>query len=147
MTSIELTVEVPDEWWMNANHRPHWTVRQARTKWLRHLATVSARRAGLPKGMSTPVRVEAWVTYPRGGKNDPNNANPTTKALIDGLTDYGCWSDDDQDQVIGPDHRHGGVTPGRRTVRLVLTPAAREETPCPPSPSPARSLRPASSGR
>lgn len=120
--AVELVIEIPKEWWLNANHRHGWRVKAARTRWLRHLAAARARQANLPTALATPVRVEAWVTYPRGGKNDPNNAAPTTKALIDGLTDYGCWPDDDQHHVHGPDHRYGGVTPGRRTIRLVITP-------------------------
>ena len=48
---------------------------------------------------------------------------PTTKALIDGITDFGVWPDDNDLWVVGPDHRRGeGVAPlGVRKVRLVIT--------------------------
>lgn len=118
----EITIEIPGPWWMTSNHRPHWRKKAARTKWLRQLAATTARQVGLPKDLPTPVRIEAFITYPRGCSPDPNNAEPTTKPLVDGLTDYGCWPDDNRKHVLGPDHRYGGVTPGRRTVRLVITP-------------------------
>ncbi|MHB1063550.1 MAG: RusA family crossover junction endodeoxyribonuclease [Georgenia sp.] len=126
--SFELVVEIPEAWWMNANHRPHWRTRHELTKSLRWLAAAKAREQRLVKGLDV-VRVTAYITYPRGGTQDPNNAAPTTKALIDGLTDYGCWADDDREHVIGPDHRYGGVTKGRRTIRLVLSEIDEEKTP------------------
>lgn len=121
----EITIEIPNEWWMTSNHRLHWRKKAVRTKWLRHLAAVQARQAGLPRDLPTPVEVKAYISYPGPCSPDPNNAEPTTKALVDGLTDYGCWPDDDRKHVIGPDHRFGGVTRGKRTVRLVITPEDR----------------------
>src|SRR3546814_6107632 len=68
--------------------------------------------------MPVPIQAIAHITTPTKQREDPNNANPTTKALIDGLTDHHCWADDDSEHVLGPDHRRGPVTPGKRFVVL-----------------------------
>lgn len=119
-----LVLEVPAPAWLNANQRhKHWSVPARKTRQVRGLAAVLARAQELPRDLAVPVRVVAYVCRPRGGTFDPNNAAPTTKAAIDGLTDYGCWSDDDAARVVGPDHRAGPVTPGRRVLVLYLLPA------------------------
>lgn len=69
------------------------------------------------------MKVFAYVSMPSRRTFDPNNANPTTKALIDGLTDHGCWPDDKAKYLHGPDHRLGPVTPGRRVITLHLIPS------------------------
>ena len=118
---VTFTVEIPKAWWMSSNHRPHWAKRKTLTAHLRHLAALEARRQRLPKDLP-PVDVVAYIHPPTRRSEDPNNANPTTKALIDGLTDYGCWPDDSEEYVTGPDHRLGEPNAGQRLVRFVITP-------------------------
>ncbi|GAB2613723.1 hypothetical protein [Pseudactinotalea suaedae] len=118
-----LVVEVPDAAWMSANHRVHWAQRKRRTQWLRKLAWALANNQHVPTELATPVTVVAYVSMPSRRAFDPNNANPTTKAMIDGLTDHGCWPDDKAEHVLGPDHRLGPVTPGCRVITLHLIPA------------------------
>ena len=115
----ELHLTIPDGWWMSANDRPHWRKKAAATANLRVLATAECQRQNVTRGLAK-VRIVAHITYPRGGRVDPNNASPTTKALVDGMTDYGVTADDDHAHVIGPDHRYAGVTRGQHTVRLVI---------------------------
>lgn len=117
--TTELTLTIPDEWWLSANARYHWTKRKTATANLRVYTLAQAQRARLPKGLAR-VRLVAWITYPTAARVDPNNASPTTKAITDGLVDYGLVTDDDHAHVLGPDHRYGGVTKGRRTVRIVV---------------------------
>lgn len=119
MTRIELNLTIPDDWWMSANHRSHWTKRKTASANLRVYTLAECQRARLPKGLSR-VRLVAWITYPTAAHVDPNNAAPTTKAITDGLVDYGLVADDDHAHVLGPDHRYAGVTKGRRTVRIVV---------------------------
>ncbi|RTE48808.1 hypothetical protein [Actinobaculum sp. 352] len=117
--------------WMSANHsgrvNTHWAVTRRKTMNLRRLAAMQARAQRLrpPRGR---VRVTAWVQYPTRGRADPNNAAPTTKALIDGLTDAGIWPDDDHTHVIGPDHRRAnGTCPrGLHIITLTIEEEAKE---------------------
>ena len=119
--TTELTVTIPEAWWLNANHRHHWTKRKTATANLRALAVAEAQKQRVTKGHER-VRIVAHITYPTAGINDPNNAAPTTKALVDGLVDYGLVPDDNHRHVTGPDHRYAGVTKGQRTIRLVIEP-------------------------
>lgn len=116
----ELTLTIPREWWLTSNQRPHWRAKAVAVANLRVLATAGAQKARLPKGLER-VRITAHITYPTASRPDPNNAHDTTKPLVDGLVDYGLVADDDHRHVLGPDHRHGGVTKGKHTVRLVIT--------------------------
>lgn len=118
-----LVVEVPERAWMSANHRYHWREKDRRTGWLRNLGWAQANNQRLPRDLATPVQAIAYVSMPSRRPFDPNNANPTTKAIIDGLTDHGCWPDDRARFVLGPDHRLGPVTPRRRVITLHLIPA------------------------
>lgn len=112
----------PDSTWLSANARLNWREKNRRTQWLRQLARAQAAHQGIPANLPVPVEVVAYVTTPSRRREDPNNANPTTKALIDGLTDHYCWADDDHEHVLGPDHRRGPLTPGHRFIVLDLIP-------------------------
>lgn len=81
--------------WLTANQRLHWSTRMRRTRMLRALAASEARitgAAGKRLGAST---VTAVIGYPTTGRADPTNAEPTVKAIIDGLVDARVWDDDD----------------------------------------------------
>jgi len=127
--AFRLVVEIPPAAWLSANHRPHWRERDRRTGWLRDLGKRHAVYQGLPTNLPVPIQAIAHITTPSRRREDPNNANPTTKALIDGLTDHHCWADDDDKHVLGPDHRRGPVTPGKRFVVLDLVPTAHAVRP------------------
>lgn len=119
---FRLVIEIPKRAWLSANDRHHWREEDRRTGWLRELARRQAQYDNLPKNLPVPLQSIAHVSTPSRRIEDPNNANPTTKALIDGLTDHHCWADDDDKHVLGPDHRRGPLTPGRRIVALDLLP-------------------------
>jgi crossover junction endodeoxyribonuclease RusA len=115
-----LTIAVPREFWLTSNGRYHWAEKARRTRWLRQLAATSARDVSLAGGQ---YRVTAYVAYPKGatGRVDPNNAAPTTKALIDGCVDAGMLADDDAKHLLGPDHRRDTNTcTSNYRVRLVF---------------------------
>ena len=88
----ELEITIPTDLWLSANGRHHWTVRARRTRRLRQIAYWQARRQHVPHH-DGPVDVIAQVQA--RGRFDPPNAAPTVKAIVDGLTDAGCWDDDD----------------------------------------------------
>lgn len=119
-----LTLDVPETLWMSSNDRPpHWAIPAKKTKELRRRAGEQARfQLAVTAG---PVLVTAFIQYPRNGRADPNNAAPTVKPILDGITDAGIWVDDDSEHVIGPLYRRETSATGIKglhRVRLVLTP-------------------------
>ena len=122
MTTHELRLEIPAEWWHTANDRGSWRKFAPKVKHLRSTAAWHARAARLPR--IELAHVMAFIGYPTRVVADPGNASPVVKAILDGLTDAGVWDDDDSKHVIGPDYRREAGTTGRKglhTVRLVLT--------------------------
>ena len=96
-----IAVEFPKVLFISANDRfPHWAEKARRTKALRTLAHLAARETA---PVPTPTLVAVTIHRPRRGTlRDPDNAQPTWKALIDGFTDAGLWPDDDRHHVLGP---------------------------------------------
>lgn len=127
MSVYTLDFIVPDSIWLQSNGtQPYRLVRADMVRQLKWLGLSAARAAGIPRlGKS---RIIATITPRTHGRFDPNNAHPTTKALVDGITEAGVWPDDNSEWVLGPDHRRGvGVAP--KDVRLVhfkIIPATEE---------------------
>lgn len=119
MTVIEF--EVDDTAWLSANDRRHWADVAKRTKALRQMGFLIARRDRVPSHGT--AHVAAFIGYPRAGRADPANAAPTVKALIDGLVDAGVWPDDDSTHVIGPTYLRdtAKAAPHTHHVRLFIT--------------------------
>jgi hypothetical protein len=90
----------------------------------------------LARGMArdiTPVRIIARLHFTTTAARDPNNWNPTAKAIVDGLRDAGVLADDHAAHVIGPDMRLGPhLDPTDRPVIMLelwrLDPAAFART-------------------
>lgn len=74
--------------------RQHWAERD--TKVWRGLGFTAAAVARFPRGL--PVcDVSSRAVYPSskiGKLPDTTSWYPTTKAILDGFVDYGCWDDD-----------------------------------------------------
>ena len=125
VVSQTLIVDIPSAWWMTSNGRYHWRARAERTRHLRTIALLEARRQHL-EPVTGVVSVVATVHYRTAVRADPANAQPTLKALVDGCTDAGIWADDDSTHLIGPDPRRGcnlpGLRPGEHRVVLTITP-------------------------
>ena len=97
---IAITVEIPAAWFLSANDRPHWAEKARRTKWIRAAAYIAAR--GRPP-IPTPTLVKLVIHRPKGGRlRDPDNAQPTWKACIDGIVDAKLLPDDSHEHVLGP---------------------------------------------
>lgn len=116
----------PDEW-ISANERTHWAVKAAKTRAWRAAAAVHARAARIPRLDRAHVLAEVCMTDHR--RRDALNWAPTVKAAVDGLTDAGCWVDDDAAHVVGPDLRIGPAVKGRARLRLTITELDPKETP------------------
>lgn len=117
-----ITVTVPKALWMSENDRLHWQTKRRKTAALRALGAAEARRQHVPK-LQAPVHVMAHIKYPTATRADPNNANSTTKPLVDGFTDAGVWDDDDGTRVLGPDHRRapGKAPKGCHVIEFIIT--------------------------
>ncbi|MEE6280179.1 hypothetical protein [Georgenia sp. MJ170] len=120
MTTREIVVDVPRALWLSSNQRLHWRSEADRVQGLRSLGLVTGRNARVALGRTL---VTAHIGYPPNvSKADPENAHPTTKALIDGFTDAEIWPDDDSRYVVSGGHRRdeGSGKPGWYRVRFEL---------------------------
>lgn len=102
--------------WLNSNDRLHRQLEAKITKAWREKAAASAK--GIPP-FAPPVHIIAHIFKPRGGRYDPNNLAPTTKAIVDGLVDAGLLADDSTEYIMGPDHRHGGKGPAEIVLEII----------------------------
>ena len=84
--------DVPAHLWATSNHRLHWREKARRVAALRQIATHRGR--AIP-AVQPPVHVVAVIGYPTARRADPPNAEPTVKAIIDGLVTARVLPDDD----------------------------------------------------
>lgn len=83
---------------INSNDRFHPQIKAKMTKRVRKFAywhtmvTKDKERAAFSP--SNPCEVTVTVFSPTRSRLDPPNLYPTVKALIDGMTDAGIWTDD-----------------------------------------------------
>ena len=99
MTRRVFTISVHMALWLTANQRLHWSTRMRRTRMLRAYAASEARSHGRAGQRLGPSIVTAMIGYPTKGRADPTNAEPTVKAIIDGLVDARVWDDDDHTHI------------------------------------------------
>lgn len=117
----ELVIDIPTHMWQTSNQRLHHMERARRTRHVRTLAGFLGKQL---EPVTGPVHVMAHVSAPKKSRADVGNTYPTVKPVIDGLTDAGVWTDDNDDYLIGPDMRRAAPTgvPGMYRVRLTITP-------------------------
>lgn len=121
---FRLTIDIPENEWLSSNGRYHHMEKARRTRRLRERAHWQARAARLPH--LPRARVDAYIHGRTRGRMDPANAQPTTKALVDGLVDAGLLPDDDSRHLDGPYEHRGSarpdMRPGWHRVTLIITP-------------------------
>lgn len=103
---------------LTANDRLHHHAAAKRTALLRQTAHDTALAQNV--GTFDRAHVTVTVTWPDRRRRDVLNLAPSIKALIDGMTDAGCWSDDDDTHLIGPDFRVAAGVSGMRGVTGLL---------------------------
>ncbi len=59
---------------------------------------------------SKPVGVTVTVYSPTAKRCDPDNFQPTAKALMDGFTESGLWDDDNHETVKFTKYQFGGLS-------------------------------------
>lgn len=121
---IKLKFELDRKQMISANDRLHFQKKAKITKFLRQLAHYEGRNTlldyfGLPFNEDKPCKVIVWVFAPTNRIYDPPNWSPTSKALLDGLTDAKFWTDDNYHVIKSTDFRHGGKS-GSKKYRIEL---------------------------
>ena len=88
---------------LNMNHRLHWAKKAELTRTWRTAGFAAALVAKIARGITYPFGPSTVsIALPVASlnvKRDPSNWYPTIKAIVDGLTDAGCWPDDNADWV------------------------------------------------
>ena len=122
MAAVTISQDVPQSVWLTANGREHWAARANRTKILRHQARVLTLDAIITEGVRfASADVTATVHYPTNRRQDPANAYPTVKAMIDGCVDAHLLPDDDADHLGVVSFERGEPTSCPGFYRIDLT--------------------------
>lgn len=90
------------EEWLTSNKRMGRYQKADVVKGLRFRASIQGRTQRPPGGKfsaENPCRLTVEVAIPTRRRFDPANSSPTVKALVDGLTDAGWWTDDNSDVI------------------------------------------------
>ncbi len=106
---------------ISSNDRFHPIVKSQITKYLRELGETTALDAGIKERFSpnNPCTVTITVYAPTKRRMDAPNWYPTVKALLDGITDAGLWTDDNNDVIKVVSFKYGGLS-GDKQYRLKI---------------------------
>lgn len=105
---------------ISTNDRMHPIVKAKITSYLRSLSFDTVIHQGMIETFNPeyPCEVIMIVYPPTKRRMDPHNLAITLKALIDGMTDAGLFTDDDYHVVDMVAFRHGGKTSGDKNYRI-----------------------------
>ncbi|GFH39831.1 hypothetical protein [Pseudolactococcus insecticola] len=96
---------------ISSNDRLHYAVKAKLTAQLRAQARLKTLGSvNVPYSPKKPCRVLITVYSPTRRKLDPPNLYPTVKALIDGMTDAGVWTDDNHEVIKSMTFTYGGLS-------------------------------------
>ena len=96
---------------LNANDRMNWAQKAKITAYLRQIGHLS-----VPKGKYSthtkkrPCGLVVTIYAPTKRRMDPPNFYPTVKALVDGMTDAGLWTDDSHEVIKYMTFEYGGLS-------------------------------------
>lgn len=127
---MTLTFTIPRESWLTSNRHGIHRGQRARIVRELHAVAILTARCAVMKPANGPVAAEWIVRYPKGVSwlhGDAANAQPTTKALLDGLVPR--WLPGDGPQHVVAETFRRGPNLDRASdheITLVLTP---QETP------------------
>lgn len=109
---------------INSNDRLHAQVKAKMTKRIRNFAywhTLSTKdKEQAAFSPSRPCEVTIIVYSPTRSRLDPPNLYPTVKAIIDGMTAAGIWTDDDYKVIKKMSFAYGGLSNKKGHYKLVL---------------------------
>lgn len=106
---------------LNANDRMSWARKAKITACLRQIG-----RLNVPKGKYTihtkkrPCGLVVTIYAPTKRRMDPPNFYPTVKALVDGMTDAGLWTDDSHEVIKYMTFEYGGLSGSKDKYRIEI---------------------------
>ncbi len=122
-----VTFTIPANVWLTANRPAQNMAHRSRlVTYLHSIASLAARSQGLVPAVGR-VAAHWTVRYPKGvrlDKGEASNAQPTTKALLDGLVKAGYLTDDGP-KWVSAEHFERGPNLDRASdheIHLTLTP-------------------------
>lgn len=108
---------------ISANDRMHYAVKMKITEFLRNLSkTTLLKNKTWDKPVfneDNPCTVTITIDPPTSRRMDPPNWYPSIKALIDGMTDAGLWTDDNKDVIKAMTFVYGSVS-GDGTYHITI---------------------------
>lgn len=109
---------------LNSNDRFHNQEKGKMTKRIRNFAywhtSISKDKKRAAFSPSNPCEVVVTVCSPTKSKLDPPNLYPTVKAIIDGMTDAGIWTDDNYKVIKAITFKYGGLSNEKGHYKLIF---------------------------
>lgn len=109
---------------INSNDRQHQTDKAKVTKRIRAfaywhtMATKDKKRVAFSP--SNPCEVTITIYSPTKSRLDPPNLYPTVKAIIDGMTDAGIWTDDNHKVIKSMAFKYGGLSGEKGHYKMIF---------------------------
>lgn len=105
---------------ISSNDRLHFRKQANITKFLRQLAKLKASGSSVSYSPKKPCKVSVAVFSPTRRRLDPPNFYPTIKAILDGFTDAGIWTDDNHEIIKSLSFEYGGLSGIKSMYKLVI---------------------------
>ncbi|WP_238142830.1 hypothetical protein, partial [Streptococcus suis] len=109
---------------INSNDRQHQTDKAKVTKRIRAFAYWNTMKHKDKKratfSPSNPCEVTVTIYSPTKSKLDPPNLYPTVKAIIDGMTDAGIWTDDNHKVIKKLSFVYGGLSKEKGHYKFIF---------------------------
>lgn len=105
---------------ISSNDRLHFRKQANITKFLRQLAKLKASGSSVSYSPKKPCKVSVAVFSPTRRRLDPPNFYPTIKAILDGFTDAGVWTDDNHEVIKSLSFEYGGLSGIKNMYKLVI---------------------------
>ena len=113
-TSRNKKAKKSDKLIISSNDSMHYRSKASKVKELRALGCKMSKShkdyKKLKYSENNRVAVELTVYFPTRRKSDPDNLQPTLKAIMDGFTDSGIWDDDNYKTIIYTKYKYGGLS-------------------------------------
>ena len=106
---------------LNANDRMNWAQKAKITAYLRHIAFLKVSEGKYTiHTKKRPCGLVVTIYAPTKRRMDPPNFYPTVKALIDGMTDAGIWTDDNHEVIKYMMFEYGGLSGLKDKYRIEI---------------------------
>ncbi|MGT2959332.1 endodeoxyribonuclease RusA [Streptococcus bovimastitidis] len=105
---------------LSSNDRLHFRKQANITKFLRQLAKLKASGSSVSYSPKKPCKVSVAVFSPTRRRLDPPNFYPTIKAILDGFTDAGIWTDDNHEVIKLFSFEYGGLSQIKKKYKIVI---------------------------